>query len=278
MCASELEAACDAIAEADPDLDVLVEPAGVTLDRLATLDDGAEAPLWLTIEPFPAMVDELRAGSTPLYASSEVLGASRLGVATPDIEHSDALTTGCADVPLWRCLGEHAGEPWTDLGGDPDWRTVRPSLGAVDREAVALASFADAVTDYLGDPLSSVNPGDATLVISLRPLANTVDPAQVSGTPLATMAVRPSLLDVAATTEAERASLPGEQFDVKYPDATMWVEAVLAVPEGASIDDGVAMVAADALAAAGWGEPSTAVQSVPGASTMLALRALWGQL
>ena len=68
MCATELQAACDAIAAADPDVDVLVEPAGVTLDRLAALPDDADAPVWLTIEPFPAMVDELRAaaGATPL--------------------------------------------------------------------------------------------------------------------------------------------------------------------------------------------------------------------
>ena len=279
VCASELEAACDAIAEAYPDREVLVEPAGVTLDRLASLDDGAEAPVWLTIEPFPAMVDELRAAAdaTPLYASSEALGASPLGVATPDIEHSDALTTGCADLPLWRCLGEYAGEPWTELGGEPEWRTVRPSLGAVDREAVALASFADAVTDYLGDPLSIANLDDPTR-ISMRPLADTVDPSQVSGSPLETMAVRPSLLDVAATTEAERSSLPGEQFDVKYPDPTMWVEAVLAVPDGVSVPNDVTDTATAALSDTGWTEPSTAAQSVPGASTMLALRDLWGQL
>ena len=57
----------------------------------------------------------------------------------------------------------------------------------------------------------------------------------------------------------------------------MWVEAVLAVPDGTSVPDDVATIAADALSAAAWGDPSTAAQPVPGASTMLALRALWGE-
>ena len=91
------------------------------------------------------------------------------------------------------------------------------------------------------------------------------------------MAVRP-LLDVAATTEAEWSAAGGDRFDVNYPDPTMWVEAVLAVPDGVSVPDDVAATAAEALAGSGWADPSTAAQPVPGASTMLALRSLWGQL
>ena len=45
----------------------------------------------------------------------------------------------------------------------------------------------------------------------------------------------------------------------------MWVEAVLAVPDGTSVADDVADDAADALRPAGWGDPATAVQPVPGA-------------
>jgi hypothetical protein len=277
VCASELEAACLAIAEADPDRDVVVEPAGVTLDRLATLEDGTDAPAWLTISPFPAMVDELRA--TPLNATVEVLGASQLSVATPAGGRSSTLDTACAGSPLWRCIGEHAGEPWTEIDGEAAWNTIRPSLGAVEREAVALASFADAVAGYFGSPeISSTTFSDPAFIAWLRQLTGPVDESQLSaGTPLATMAVRP-LLDVAATTEAERSTAGGDRSDVNYPDPTMWVEAVLAVPEGVSLPDDVAPTAAEALAAAGWADPSTAAQPVPGASTMLALRSLWGQL
>ena len=281
VCASELEAACDAIAEADPDVDVLVEPAGVTLDRLAALDDGAEAPVWLTLDPFPAMVDELRtaAGSTPLNASTEALGASQLSVATPAGGRSDVLTAACTGEPLWRCIGEHAGEPWTEIEGETAWGTVRPSLGVVEREAAALASFADAVAGYFGSAqISSTNFSDPAFIAWLRQLTGPVDESQLSaGTPLSTMAVRPPL-DVAATTEAERSTAGGDRFGANYPDPTMWVEAVLAVPDGVSVPGDLAGTAVAALAASGWADPSAAAQSVPGASTMLALRSLWGQL
>ncbi len=273
-----MQAACDAIA-ADHGIDVVVEPAGVTLDRLTALEDGADAPVWLTISPYPAMLDELRAGAPPLGGTVEALAASQLSVATPVGGRSDVLAAACAGVPLWRCLGERAGDPWTELGGEASWNTVRPSLGVVEREGVALASFADAVAGYFGSPqISSTTFSDPAFIAWLRRLAGAVDESQLSaGTPLATMAVRPSL-DVAATTEAERTTVGVDRFDVNYPDPTMWVEAVLAVPDGTSVAGDVATTAADALLAAGWGDPSTAVQPVPGASTMLALRTLWGEV
>ena len=279
VCATELRVACDAIA-ADSDIGVVVEPAGVTLDRLAALPDEAESPVWLTLQPFPAMLDDLlsTSGSAPRGGTTDVLAASQLSVATPAGGRSDVLTSACAGVPLWRCLGEHAGDPWTELGGEASWNTVRPSLGAVTREGAALASFADAVAGYFGSAqVSSATFSDPAFIAWLRRLAGAVDESQLSaGTPLGTMAVRPSL-DVAATTEAERSTFSGDRFDVNYPDPTMWVEAVLAVPDGTSVPDAVATIAADALSAAAWGDASTAAQPVPSASTMLALRALWGE-
>ena len=54
----------------------------------------------------------------------------------------------------------------------------------------------------------------------------------------------------------------------------MWLEAVLAVPDGAAVPDDLGDVATGALDA-GWDAPSTATQPLPSASTMLALRTLW---
>jgi len=81
----------------------------------------------------------------------------------------------------------------------------------------------------------------------------------------------------AATTDAEVAAVGGDRVDVNYPEPSMWVEAVLAVPDGAAAPDGLAAEAAAALTAAGWGAADTAAASVPGASTMIALRDLWRQ-
>ena len=58
----------------------------------------------------------------------------------------------------------------------------------------------------------------------------------------------------------------------------MWVEAVLASPRRARrCPARLATTAAEALTGDGWSDPSTAAQPVPGASTMLALRALWAE-
>ena len=280
VCSSELAAACAAIGEAHPELAVSIEPAGVTLDRLAELPNGAETPVWLTVAPFPEMVDSLRAtsGLAPLGLTADVLAATVLVVATPTGGRADVLASGCAGTALWRCLGEHASTPWTDLGGEEAWQTVRPSLGVVEQEAMALASFAAAVAGYLGTPdVTSSVLADPEFVAWLRRLAGAVDESALSGgSPLATMATRPAL-DIAATSDAERAALgaPAERFDPSYPVPSMWMEAVLAVPDGMAVPDDLGGLASDALA--GWNDASTATQPLPSASTMLALRAFWAE-
>src|SRR5689334_20638090 len=68
-CATELEAACRAIGHG---VKVTIEPAGVTADRLAGLDPGADAGLdgWMTPGPWPQAVDADRrvAGKDPIFA------------------------------------------------------------------------------------------------------------------------------------------------------------------------------------------------------------------
>ena len=82
-------------------------------------------------------------------------------------------------------------------------------------------------------------------------------------------------LDVAATTDrrARRSGATADRFDASYPEPSMWLEAVLAVPDGAAVPDDLGDVASGATV--GWDAPSAATQPLPGASTMLALRALW---
>jgi hypothetical protein len=154
---------------------------------------------------------------------------------------------------------------------------VRPSLGVVDREAAALASFADAVAGYLGTPdITSSVLGDPAFIAWLRRLSGAVDESRLSaGTPLGTMVTRAGALDVAATTVAEHAALGARagEFDASYPEPSMWLQAVLAASEGTAVPDDLGGLAAEALA--GWDAPTAATQPVPSASTMLALRTLW---
>ncbi len=83
VCITELASVCDAIGDAFPDLNVRVEAAGTTLDRLAALDGPAAAPIWVTADPYPAMVDTARRDADPIGYSGTPVGASALAVAVP---------------------------------------------------------------------------------------------------------------------------------------------------------------------------------------------------
>jgi hypothetical protein len=279
ICVNELADVCQGVRADHPDVRVSVQAAGVTLDALARLPDDAPRPLWLTIQPYPAMLDALRTGARlePFAGTPEAVGASRLAIASAAQRATD-LTTGCGDQPLWRCIGEHAGNDWSTLAPDAAAGDIRPAIGAADREAVALASFAAAVSGYFGRPdiRSSDWQNDPAFTPWVSRLLGAVDASALSaGTPLATMAIRPSALDIAATTDAERAALGGDRFTPNYPEPSMWVEAVVAVPEGTAVPDDLTAALAAGLAAGGWEAPDAATQALPGATTMLALRSLW---
>jgi NAD-dependent dihydropyrimidine dehydrogenase PreA subunit len=107
-------------------------------------------------------------------------------------------------------------------------------------------------------------------------LVGAVDVTALSaGTPLATMAIRQSALDVAATTDAELGTLGGDRFVANYPEPSMWVEAVVAVPERTAVPDDLAATLTGAVATAGWDDAAATTTPLPGPTTMLALRALW---
>lgn len=281
LCITELRAACLAVAADHPELEVTVEDAGRTLDRLAVLADPDEASLWATLEPFPAMVDVLRTtgGLALIEADVAPIAATRTAIALPSGARDDLLLAECADGALWRCVGDAAGVAWTEIGSDTDLGTVRPALGDVESSASALASFAAAMAGYFDDPDISRTrwEADPDFVGWLRPLARAVRTDQLSaGTPLATMVTRRGALDVAATTDAEAADVraSGQAFDIQYPEPSMWVEAVLAVPAGVAAPDDLATDLTAALTT--WTPTDQAGTALPDAGTMIALRTLWG--
>jgi hypothetical protein len=282
VCATELADVCTTYAAGASSIRVTIEDAGVTLDRLATVGDDEAVPLWLTVEPYPAMVDSIRAGARaePLGFTTTVLGASQLGVALPSDGHLDVLVAACGTQPLWRCIGANAGEPWVDLGGEESWGTVRPAFGDVTNSALALASFAASVAGYFGDADISRSrwEADAAFLPWLRGLADTASGVSLSGgSALGTMATRPSALDIAATARFELASLDAsaERFAPNYPAPEMWLQAVLAAPGGAAAPGDLASDLTEQLRSSGWDDAATAATPLPSASTMLALRSYW---
>jgi hypothetical protein len=291
VCITELADVCTALRADRPELDISIEDAGATLDRLVALEDPSSAPLWVTAEPFPAMVDATRPAS-PLGLTTEPLAASPLAVAVPAAApanaptgsavpaggRADVLATGCDGAALWHCIGDHAGDEWTEIGGEASWRTMRPGLGDVEDSALALLSFADAVGGYLGT--TDYGPGawesDRSFNPWLRRLVNaSLRAPNSAGTPLRTMATGRSL-DIAATADYELAALgaSGDRYELVYPADNMSLQVVLAVPPDATAPDGLATDLANALTAAGW-DTSAGTPSPPAAAALVALRQLW---
>jgi hypothetical protein len=266
-CLTELAKVCAAIAVGQAGLDVRVEDSAVTLERLAA---GEAVPLWLTFEPFPAMASD--AGETA------VLAASELAVTAPP-GRLDVLSTHCPTTALWRCIGDAAGDPWASVGGEAGWGRVEPSVGDAGKSAAALASFASAAAGYFGTTsFGAVDLQDPSFLAWVRPLVQAVPVSELSGrTPLATMLTRPSAVNLAATSDAEIAALdaPAGKLESRYPEPSMWLQAVLAAPAGADLPRDLRADAAAALLAQGWDRPSTATAPLPSATTMVALRNLW---
>jgi hypothetical protein len=266
VCVTELRDVCTALGQSRPDLAIIVEDARQTLDRIAA---GEDVPLWFTFEPFPAMSGSLVAG--------EPLAASQLTIATPP-NRTAALTQQCADQMLWRCIGEIAGDEWAEGSG-----RVEPSVGDAGRSAMALGSFAAAVSGYFGttDLNSALWEGDVEFLGWVQRLVRAVSLEDLAaGTPLAVMLTRSSAVNVAGSSDAELAALdaPGDRSDASYPEPSMWLQAVLAAPAGTDVPGDLTSDAAAALLAEDWDDPATATQALPSANTMVALRNLWEEV
>ncbi len=142
VCASELAEACTALVSsvaADGAVDVVVEEATATADRLASAP-GGETPIdaWLVAQPWPAMVDQVRtaAGAPPLFGPDlpTIARSPLVAVGGPDDE-------GCG----WRCLGDRAGAGELRVG----WRSPAGT-------SVGLLTVGAATTGYFDDPAGDV--------------------------------------------------------------------------------------------------------------------------
>lgn len=113
VCATELEAACRALAEQDDDVRVRIEDAASTADRLVALEQADDAGLdgWLAPGPWPEMVDITRQASSrePLFAElGDPIARSPLLL----VVRSGAAGGGqqcLGGAVQWKCLGDAAG-------------------------------------------------------------------------------------------------------------------------------------------------------------------------
>lgn len=271
-CTTELEAACNALAE-DADVDVTVEPAGATVQSLSSLPD-AQRPdfdAWLAPAPWPDIVDVLRSENQirPLFAkASDPIGRSPFVlVVRADRRPVLEATPACNNTLDWKCLGAVAGRPWAELpGGQPAWGTVKPTFGDPSTSAVALLALSQATSEFLGTADYSRAELETDEYLDWISGIERAVPSTPANPFLEMLQQLPTATyDVVGTTEAEAApaiaaAAPDRRRELTllYPEPVVTADVVLAAVIGR--EDTVGDLADDdelatALARTGWRVP-----------------------
>lgn len=146
VCVTELQAECDALHAAQPDVNTRVEDAATTADALAKGKSDADG--WLTMEPWPEIANGLV--TKAIFTSSTPIASSPLVIAMAK-EREVVLAPNCAGGVIgWKCLGDNVGRPWTDLtGGVTAWGNItvgNPRLTS----ATGMLLYGNAITGYFG--------------------------------------------------------------------------------------------------------------------------------
>jgi len=268
-CSADLGPVCNELRDAySGRVDVSVEAAGTTADRLRALDGDPELDGWLVADPWPQIVDGARraasrptvfaAGAAPLARSPLIIVAFK--------DRAEALSPTCADGKLgWKCLGEAAFQPWKDRNGREAWGEVKPGHADADTDGTGLLVLGQATVEWFGRAdLSTIDLDDDGFQRWFSGLERPMRPSP--GSPLGGMlAFRPAAYDGVGTTEAEaglvdRAAIR-DSLTRLYPASVATADVVLAVTagdRGVRLRDIVSGGARDALTEAGWQAPVSA--------------------
>jgi len=255
VCAPELEDACRALSD-----DVTVEDPFDTAERLLTADrlvtaDDAPFDVWVTVGPWPRMVDDLRTpeGLGPLFPDPGDVAAS-----TP------LAVVGEQSLPReWRTLGTQVGDGELRLG----WTGARSGLGVMVLGALT--------TGYFGDVDVATNDLDLDPGFD-RFLDAFIEEAEVAADPVERLLQSRAFFDAAvslavdAEDELEGAG-PGrrEGLEPFYPEIVVSLEAVLGGPQ--PVVEELTDELTDELLADGWdGEVGQGLPAV--------LAALWDRV
>ena len=302
LCAEEFKSVCSQLAS--DRLIVEVQEAGETAAALAA-PEPPKADGWLTLQPYPQIVEEARARKSLDAFPGEpfVVGRSPLVMAAWE-DRAAALSGRCGATPSWACVGDNAGNPWGPLGGERGWGTVKPGFGDPNVNATGLLVLGQATSDFLGSSAFSTRdfekPKFQTWLTELGRGIPTLGAPGAS--PLQQVLQRGrSAFDFVGTTEAEAApalqrAAPDRRqgLALLYPQPMVVAEAVLA-PLNAAAEERLQELfeedGAAALAQGGWRvqgqEPGPGVPSapalpkeanIPSAGVLEALRIRWGEI
>jgi len=285
ICIEELAFACAGIEGSS------VEAAGDTIDRLSTDESAEPLSAWVTFAPLPQIIDEnrTRSGLGRLFATTTLVGRSPLVFVMQKVR-GDALAAHCGGDVTWTCVGDGAGRPWSEVGGEEAWGELKPSHEAPDRTAKGTLVFAWAVASWFGTPdglsTSSLRSNDDFIGWATR-LERAIPSGSTLQTPLEEMVINPAKYDVVATTEAEALPLAGPNaprgsgFSILYPSPMG--EALAVVAEvGAGRPERNQTISAE-LVAAEWkpasGEAPANIPGLPSPGVIEALRtSIWPEV
>ena len=261
VCSTELADACNALTG----VTVRVEDASVTAKAIAK--GSANIDAWVTLDPWPEIANQL--------AKREVAGAGTR-LARTDLllamvgERAARLAPTCGGTVNWKCLGNAIGQPWTDLGGEPDWGTVKAGVPATTT-AEGLILLGHASSGYFGTENFATNDFDDAFLVWKAKVTST--PASfttfIQQFPAAFSGVGATKVDVTAGSGTR----PVTSIDpAPSADAVVVVTPVAGhkVPGGTSALKG-------RLRAGGWSTDNLdAPTGLPNAGVLLALSGLTG--
>ena len=270
ICSTEFEAICKTLPSK---YTVTIESAGETLDKLAK--DGDSPPdAWITLDPFPSMVDVVRNGSglTPLSQSVTVAATDAPLLALPP-DRLKQFNVGCAGERAWLCIGKVTGQSWGQLQAGASG-SVNVGITDPATEAGGLLTFGNAVAGFFGGTTFSSNAftDDPAFV----PWIRTMSKAKIASpdrSPLATLLTQVSSVNVAATTSSQATTSP-QQDKFKTVDVQPAFNNVAVVATFGSNAGGLVDTVRSSLIAAGWAQATDATPQLP-AGTFIALRKLW---
>ncbi len=258
VCAQELGPVCEAVPDA------VVEPAGVTADRLiATRRGDVDVSGWLVPGPWPAMVDEARRlAKRPALFESKARGLA----ATPlvAVARKGQFPADCGVRVSWRCLGDAAQQQSAfRIGGEP----AGTSSGLFLRAAALSGYFGRsdyAINDVEEQP-------DAQAWFDNLNLRLAAAPGFGAGS-LASFVLQQGSANVFLTLKAAVAGAQvNEGFEVQTPEPPV----TLAVSYTATREDADPDTDAvtEALKLAGWTVgPNASTKGLPSPGVLLALR------
>lgn len=279
-CATELAEVCE---EAGPgrNVEVHVEPAGDTYDRIVSAANSAtaEVDVWLAPAPYPAMAAEerQRRAATDITGRPLKVGGAKLAVVVWK-DREAVMTKACSATITWKCIGAIAGKgAWTASGGRPEWGLVKAGLPDPAVEAAGILALGTATVGYF-DP---TNPSSVDLAENdgfrawLAGLAGAVPGATPD---LARMlSTGPAALDFLAAfeptaTPVVKAASRGSNVSVIYPAPVVTTDIQLVAVGRTNVPDDLRDQLTRQLRDGGW---SGNASGVPAPGLLDALRKTW---